>query len=466
MTGAIKSETLVSLLTLLFATALAGAQASGADPAPSSTKPAASPASVAASGPASHAASQPSGLATDRKGFITKLLPGKSPLARGGGKADVPPAASQYSLIRYKSPAGNLVAYLSVPKDTKKHPAVIWAHGGYGGIGAYHCTPQPAEDDQTPKAFKDAGFVVMMPTWRGENDNLGRFEMFYGEIDDALAAIDYVSKLPSVDPSRIYIVGHSTGGTVTLLTALSSTKLRAAFSLGGCPDVAYLPVIDPKGHPAAWDPAKNQEEGRLRSAINFVETLKTPMWYFEGSESWYSQSSLQMDRKGQAAEAPFHAFLMDGADHCNLVRPVTQLLAAKIAKDDGPACNIQITAAEVEDAYRTVFAGKSIKAITAGRVALSMTPAGHDAVAGLLKAKAPDGALDLVMKGGEIEVMYRTEVRPTNYMVECDVLKVTIADEVAAKWDSILIDVEEHDKSRSIVAKPLPKTTTQATTRP
>src|SRR5207247_1321869 len=130
-------------------------------------------------------------------------------------------------------PAGNLVAYLTDdPRDGRRHPAVVWAHGGFGGIGADEVAADGYLD-----TFAKAGLVVMVPSWRGENDNPGKFELFYGEVDDALAAVEYVSRLPYVDPARVYLVGHSSGGTVTLLAAESTDRLRAAFSLAGAPDM-------------------------------------------------------------------------------------------------------------------------------------------------------------------------------------------------------------------------------------
>ena len=64
--------------------------------------------------------------------------------------------------IRYPSKVGPLTAYLTPdPKDGKKRPAIVWAHGGFGGIGAYYWSKQPSSNDQTPKAFLDARFVVM-----------------------------------------------------------------------------------------------------------------------------------------------------------------------------------------------------------------------------------------------------------------------------------------------------------------
>jgi dipeptidyl aminopeptidase/acylaminoacyl peptidase len=60
---------------------------------------------------------------------------------------------------------------------------------------------------------------MMFPSLRGGNDNPGRHGGFYGEVDDVLAAHDYLSRQPYVDPKRIYPGGHSTGGTLALLTA-------------------------------------------------------------------------------------------------------------------------------------------------------------------------------------------------------------------------------------------------------
>ena len=52
------------------------------------------------------------------------------------GEALVPPP-DIFRAVRYPAQNGKLFAYLSPdPGDGKKHPAVVWAHGGYGGIDA------------------------------------------------------------------------------------------------------------------------------------------------------------------------------------------------------------------------------------------------------------------------------------------------------------------------------------------
>ena len=160
-------------------------------------------------------------LLAARSGFKTALIPNSYIT---DGTAPVPPA-NYFQAVRYPSPAGKMFAYLSPdPGDGKKHPALIWAHGGFGGIDKWLWEKH---DKQDPGHFREAGIIVMCPSWRGENDNPGKFQLFVGEVDDAVAAVDYLARVPYVDPSRIYIAGHSTGGTLTLLTAESTSKLRA-----------------------------------------------------------------------------------------------------------------------------------------------------------------------------------------------------------------------------------------------
>jgi pimeloyl-ACP methyl ester carboxylesterase len=167
-----------------------------------------------------------------RAGFKTRVTP--NPKYQADGPVD-PPPAKLFSVVRYPSPAGKLAAYLSPdPGDGKKHPAVVYAHGGFGGINGMAFGREPFVP------FREAGFVLFCPSWRGENDNPGKYEMFFGEVDDAVASLEYLAKVPYVDPARIYMVGHSTGGTITLLTAESSPRLRAAFSFGGAPDLARV----------------------------------------------------------------------------------------------------------------------------------------------------------------------------------------------------------------------------------
>jgi dipeptidyl aminopeptidase/acylaminoacyl peptidase len=277
-----------------------------------------------------------------RAGHTTKLIRNSF---KPDGAAAVPPA-NVCRLVKYPSPAGNLAAYLSPdPGDGQKHPALVWAHGGFGGIGE---DAWDADGDIQP--FRDAGVIVLCPSWRGENDNPGKFELFYGEVEDAVAAIEYVSRLPYVDPGRIYLGGHSTGGTLALLAAESTTKVRATFAFGGAPNMAN--VVKRGGYGNTPYSITDSEESRLRSSIHFVRSLASPTFYFEGEESDdYLEDVRNMERLAQQVNAPFQAFIVADTDHFGVVEPVNKLLALKIKADRGPRCTITLTAHEVQKAF-------------------------------------------------------------------------------------------------------------------
>lgn len=205
-------------------------------------------------------------LVEARQNFRTTLLRKESI----GEPAETPPAGV-LKLVSYPAPLGNNAAYISPrPADGKKYPAVIWLVGGFSNsIGAIAWTPGPKSNDQSAAGFRGQGIVMMYPSLRGGNDNPGHIETFYGEVDDVLAAAKYLASLDYVDPARIYLGGHSTGGTLALLVAAASgDRFRAVFSLG--------PVEDAVGYGSDVLPfdLKNPMEGKLREPQRWLADIR------------------------------------------------------------------------------------------------------------------------------------------------------------------------------------------------
>lgn len=192
------------------------------------------------------------------------------------GNIETPPN-DIYKLIHYPTKLGDMAAYVTpAPKDGKRHPAVIWVHGGYGGLSDsdYFWEPQDRDNDQSGSAFRKAGLVEMIPSFRGEDKNPGKYEMFYGEVEDIEAAFDWLAKQPYVDPQRIYLAGHSTGGTRVLLTSEYSSKFRAYFSLGAVPDLKARVEGGQMMVPVPFE--KTDQEYRLRSPATFITSIQNP----------------------------------------------------------------------------------------------------------------------------------------------------------------------------------------------
>lgn len=278
-------------------------------------------------------------LTEARKGFQSKVVQGK-----GAKEAAPEPPAELFRKVQYEAPVGKLTAYISPdPKDGKKHPAIIWITGGDSNSIDEGCwTEGPPNNDQSASPIRKSGVVMMFPSLRGGNDNPGSKEGFLGEVDDVLAAADYLAKLEFVDPNRIYLGGHSTGGTLALLVAESSPRFRAVFSFG--------PVDDVVGYPAQFLPfnTSNRREMELRSPGRWLHSVQSPVFVIEG-ESGNADCVRNMMRGPANPKVRF--FLVKGADHFNILGPVNRLIAAKIKSDDGASTNLTFTEQELNKLF-------------------------------------------------------------------------------------------------------------------
>jgi dienelactone hydrolase len=279
-------------------------------------------------------------LVEARRGFQSKLI------NRGGQRSPVPkPPAELFQLVRYSSSVGELQAFLTPdPGDGKKLPAIIWITGGDCNSIDSVWDEMPPDNDQTAKAYREVGIVMMFPSLRGGNNNPGRKEGFLGEVEDILAARDFLATQPHVDPRRIYLGGHSTGGTLVLLTAECSDKFRAVFSFG--------PVSHVSGYPPEFTPfdTRNSQETRLRSPIYWLHAIRSTVFVFEGENDGNGESLQAMS---EAAKNPHAKFLLvRGGNHFNILAPVNRLVAQKILSDTGPTCNLAITSEDLGQAMR------------------------------------------------------------------------------------------------------------------
>jgi dienelactone hydrolase/Zn-dependent protease len=220
-----------------------------------------------------------------RQTFRTSLLRhGPSP-QRVDEVARVPEGVQK---ISYTSGSLELAAFVDgPPPDESKRPAVLFLHGGFAFGG---------DDLEMPQPFRDAGFIVMVPVLRGENGQPGSYTLFYDEVHDVLAAAEALAQRPGVDANRMFISGHSAGGTLTMLAAMSSRRFRAAAPLSGsCSQFGQNP---------AWIPfdTSNVREFEMRSPVSYATSFKCPVRIFYGDqEAWaVSVSAATAKRATQA----------------------------------------------------------------------------------------------------------------------------------------------------------------------
>jgi len=85
--------------------------------------------------------------------------------------------------------------------------------------------------------FYNAGFNVLTLNSR-VCSSLGWFSLGYYEIEDVLAARDYLLTRPDIDPGRISLHGFSSGGATALMAAQRSSGFRSVSAMGGYHDYA------------------------------------------------------------------------------------------------------------------------------------------------------------------------------------------------------------------------------------
>jgi pimeloyl-ACP methyl ester carboxylesterase len=160
--------------------------------------------------------------------------------------------------IDYISDGKTLQALLETKniEEGKRKPVLVFLHGGFG-LGY--------SDVTDCQAFTDAGFIVMSPSYRGENQNEGYYELLMGEVADAKEAIRWIAKQPYTDSTQIYTFGHSIGGAMSLNLSLHDD---IPVKLGGSSAGLYPIAHDNFSPPFA----NNTSEADLENVLANVRT--------------------------------------------------------------------------------------------------------------------------------------------------------------------------------------------------
>jgi acetyl esterase/lipase len=272
---------------------------------------------------ASASASDTGSLAQARQGFSTALS------QRASSPQPLPnPPANLFVRTDFASTSGQLLpGYITPdPRDGQRHPAIIWLTGGDSNTLDDFWTAGPESNDQSASAFRNAGVVMMFPTLRGGNTNPGGKEFFLGEVDDVVAAAEHLARQSYVDPNRIYLGGHSTGGTLALLTAETSGRFRAVFAFG--------PVSKVDHYPSSIMPEISGEqadlERRLRSPIHWLNGITSPTYLIEGRNRPGNADDVEA-LCAWTRNPQLHCILADGSDHFSVLARVTRVIAARIS---------------------------------------------------------------------------------------------------------------------------------------
>ncbi|MGX5665416.1 alpha/beta fold hydrolase [Rhizobium daejeonense] len=241
--------------------------------------------------------------AHDRQAFRTHLLT-RGPAPDKYETLDPPANAERVFYTSGHNGNLHLAAWVSKHQPSHKlRPGVLFLHGG-NAMGAGHWTLM--------KPYIDSGYMVMMPTVRGENGQAGSFSGFYNEVNDVLAAADHLAGMPGVDGNRLFIAGHSIGGTLTMLSAMASNRFRAAVPISGNPNAFRFFRRYPED--IRFDDS-DVREFEVRTALCYAQSLKCPTYLMHGTkEPHLNQGARLMEKRAKAAGLAIEASRIEG-DH-------------------------------------------------------------------------------------------------------------------------------------------------------
>ncbi len=195
-------------------------------------------------------------------------------------------------LVHYPSKDGKwtISAFVYVPYNLPRngeHPAIVYVHGG-----------PTAQTMNTFNRFvqyvANQGYIVIAPNYRGstgygkEFQQANLFDMGGGDLQDVLAAADWIKRTGYVDPKKLILMGGSYGGYMTMMGVTKAPELWAA----GVPIVPFVnwfteiqnedPVLQQSDLATMGDLVKNKALYEDRSPINFVDQIKAPLYLLAG----------------------------------------------------------------------------------------------------------------------------------------------------------------------------------------
>jgi dipeptidyl aminopeptidase/acylaminoacyl peptidase len=194
--------------------------------------------------------------------------------------------------VRYRSPDGlEIPAYLYRPREIargERLPGIMYIHGGP--------TSQFHDNFQQQVQFLVArGYVVLLPNIRGSSGYGKAFEdanngcWGHCDLQDVLAGVEYLKRLPYVNPHKMGITGSSYGGIMSMAAvAFAPGVFQASIPQSGYGDwidffhgdneLRHIKLLEYEFGPFE----QNRERYHRSSSIFWVRDITTPVFLVHG----------------------------------------------------------------------------------------------------------------------------------------------------------------------------------------
>lgn len=195
-------------------------------------------------------------------------------------------------LVHYPSRDGKwtISAWVYVTRNMQRNgqnAAIVYIHGG----------PKSQSVDSFNRFIQhivNQGYIVIAPNYRGSTgygkafEDANLFDMGGGDLQDVLAAADFLKQTGYPDPKKIIAMGGSYGGYMTMMAVTKVPEVWAA----GVPIVPFVnwfteienedPVLQQSDLATMGDPKEKPDFFRERSPFFFVDQVKAPLLLLAG----------------------------------------------------------------------------------------------------------------------------------------------------------------------------------------
>ncbi len=228
------------------------------------------------------------------------------------------PTAGSLQNVTYQSNGSTVIGRMYRPNGAGPFPAIVFNHGGITP------TDPSANDGNINELRQGNTYAVLATAYRGDTLSQGTLSVSVGDVNDSLAAMEYLKSKSYIDSNKIGMFGESRGGNVTLSTIERTTESKATVTWFPYTNtITFCRYLDENiydGLCLIWlnfyGLANPAHYARISSPVNFVSRLNTPLQNSHGTADPtvpYSQSVELNTAMTGKPNYTFYEYI--GADH-------------------------------------------------------------------------------------------------------------------------------------------------------
>ena len=191
-----------------------------------------------------------------------------------------------------------------IPAAQSDAKVLLYLHGNGINIGA---------NVSQAYQFHQLGFSVLLIDYRGYGRSVGSFPTEARVYQDAAAAWNYLVKERQLQPSQIFLYGHSLGGAIAIDLVLQHPD--AAGLIVESSFTSMREVVDYQGR--FWMFPINLILNQQFDSISKVRSLKLPVLFIHGTADWRVPAQMSQQLYNATPE-PKQLVLVPGAGHNNV----------------------------------------------------------------------------------------------------------------------------------------------------